>query len=153
MGSYSFLHIFSADAGPAELLSMRQTSDFLEPAGHPAVFVLSAFFEFKERMRPDFAGGNVIPIDFKNFQNLPALVAHAGEMHHDVDAGCNLSADCRDWNGQAHQNHGFKARKHVLRTVSVTGAEAAVMSWIFFITTLWTECFLHRFLTNQSQNN
>ena len=113
MGSYSFLHIFSADAGPAELLSMGQTSDFLEPAGQPAVFVHSAFFEFKKRMRPDFTGGNVIPIYFKNLQNLPALVAHTGEMHtgemhHDVDAGCNLSADCRDWNGQTHQNHGFK---------------------------------------------
>ena len=109
---------------------MGQTTDFSEPAGQPAVFILSDFFEFKERMRPDFAGGNVIPIDFKNFQNLPALVAHAGEMHHDVDAGCNLSADCRDWNGQAHQNHGFKARKHVLRTVSMTGAEAAVMAGV-----------------------
>ena len=114
MGIHSFLcihrlHIFSTDAGPVKLLSMGQTSDLSEPAGQSAVFVHSAFFEFKERVRPDFTGGNVIPIYFKNLQNLPAFVTHAGEVHHDVDAGRDLSEDCRDWNGQAHKNHGFKA--------------------------------------------
>ena len=51
---------------------MGQTSDFLESAGQPAVFVHSAFFEFKERMRPDFTGGNVIPIYFKNLHGRDA---------------------------------------------------------------------------------
>ena len=51
-------------------------------------------------------------------------------MDHHIERRCDLAADRRQRKLRARQHHGFQPRQHILGTVAVTAAHAAVMTGI-----------------------